>query len=583
MSHNESDSAAILQPAMQVLEHRITASSVATPAAVNTSEHTNNTQNIEESPPPLPPPFKAFVIMNGSSKTICTTGKNQIGHIHSNTERDASGNVIVVAQCTNKLIAHESRHDRDGDVAIENGAEHGPTQDKDIPENAKTINPQTTTQTHVEDSAQPKKMNGCFHDSAIVDAVAVNDDKKKRFDDDDNGNGNGDGGGHDNVNSNGDGGDTPMTTNGGGGVRMIGNNVIRSQQIERLIEKIGTFSSNTNTATNTPAATTAVAVAVAATATASVNAKSEQRVSRNPVTNKFSTYYNRTQAIGGTLVQTQQIGESDTNEHSECATADHDNVTMLAPLADNTKNSNNKDNENNNNHVEGDIVGNDDDDDDDDDDEDDDEGEEEEDVYNSVNVGVRRRARTRLEQQHFKKAKKYCAPPDELTRLQIRNDIRKMRNPQMNDISSVLKLVGFERYIGHKSYVSLMQPPRSNNNNNKSAHSYENNGHSHNYGDGGGGDDEVQFIGTSTTTTESHTNNNASKRAVIDIADNRQSTATAAATSASKYDCGPPSKKAKLQSTNKELGTVASFTCNKCGKAFAMEVDLILHKNHDQC
>merc|ERR1712176_781454 len=59
--------------------------------------------------------------------------------------------------------------------------------------------------------------------------------------------------------------------------------------------------------------------------------------------------------------------------------------------------------------------------------------------------------RSRRNQSH-KKAKKFSAPSEELTRLQIREDIRKMRNPKIADMKVILAKIGFKDYIGHKAY-----------------------------------------------------------------------------------------------------------------------------------
>merc|ERR1712154_196549 len=61
--------------------------------------------------------------------------------------------------------------------------------------------------------------------------------------------------------------------------------------------------------------------------------------------------------------------------------------------------------------------------------------------------------RTRMEQQNSKKAKKYTAPSEELTRLQIRDDIRKMRNPKMHEIKNILRGIGLEQFVNHKAYI----------------------------------------------------------------------------------------------------------------------------------
>ncbi len=162
--------------------------------------------------------------------------------------------------------------------------------------------------------------------------------------------------------------------------KLIGNNVIRTNKIECLITKMGSYT-NTN----------------------------------NPVTNKFSTYYQQNETIAGFLLKSDEIANKYMNNTiNEKTNNDNNNNSSIG---DNNKNNNNNNNINNTNNMR------------------------------------KTRARIRIEQQNYKKAKNYCAPSEELTRLQIREDIRKMRNPKMTEIKNILKIIGFNQFINHKAYI----------------------------------------------------------------------------------------------------------------------------------
>jgi len=84
-------------------------------------------------------------------------------------------------------------------------------------------------------------------------------------------------------------------------------------------------------------------------------------------------------------------------------------------------------------------------------------------IESSIRLRMRSRIRQRKEHAHFKRAKKYNTPSEELTRLQIREDIRKMRNPQMDHIADILNMIGFSAFIDHERYLpgsNLMNRPK---------------------------------------------------------------------------------------------------------------------------
>jgi len=150
-----------------------------------------------------------------------------------------------------------------------------------------------------------------------------------------------------------------------------------------------------------------------------------KRAPNNPVTNQFSTYYHRESQknIGGFLLNAEEIVDG-----FEC----------LFPDQPNDESSNQNDSAN------GDEMAG------------------AEDGEGTIRSRMKMRNRQRRDHANSKRAKKYSNPPDELTRLQIREDIRKIRTPQMSDMTEILSFCGLAQYASHEKYLAdsnLMNMP----------------------------------------------------------------------------------------------------------------------------
>jgi len=155
-----------------------------------------------------------------------------------------------------------------------------------------------------------------------------------------------------------------------------------------------------------------------------------KRPPNNPVTNKFSTYFQRddNDNVGGTLLTKEEdildgfislFAEPKEESVNPADSGNAEDVTMEEA-----------------------VNGG---------------------IESSIRMRMRSRVRQRKEHAHFKRAKKYNTPPEELTRLQIREDIRKMRNPQMEHMAEILDLIGFSAFINHERYLpdsNLMNRPK---------------------------------------------------------------------------------------------------------------------------
>merc|ERR1712244_125183 len=161
------------------------------------------------------------------------------------------------------------------------------------------------------------------------------------------------------------------------------------------------------------------------------------------------------------------------------------------------------------------------------------------------------------------------------TRLQIRDDIRKMRNPKMHEIKNILRGIGLEQFVNHKAYIQtathhqinynlyndddvqfISQPPTKHRKKKKKKHrDYDYHGHHINASPS----NSVFSI----SSDPANINNN--KRTVINIDHHIQ----------------PQKKKQKLSVTNN--GSQEAIKCDQCNKIFTLEVDLLLHRTNDKC
>eukprot|EP01083_Nonionella_stella_P075093 203926_1 len=148
---------------------------------------------------------------------------------------------------------------------------------------------------------------------------------------------------------------------------------------------------------------------------------------------------------------------------------------------------------------------------------------------------VRKCYRNNYQQNYIKKARKHCVPSDELTRIQIREDIRKMRNPKMDEIKMVLKAIGLKHFVNHKAYVDLY------------------------------GNENEKAINVVQKTKKKRKQRNYDS----DYEDETYCK--------NGYQQPQPHKK-KHKMNDRE-----PIKCNKCGKIFTLEVDLLLHRTNDKC
>ena len=385
--------------------------------------------------------------------------------------------------------------------------------------------------------------------------------------------------------------DNNNNNNNNNNIKLIGNNVIRRDKIETLIEKMGCFSNQKNHKNPTN------------------NTTKKHKINRNPVTHKYSTYHqhDRNENIGGILLKTEEIANIYANNinnvdimmmkknknfynNQNCVGGHLFNYQMNNDCNDNNNNYSNQNiNDNNNGNINNNYNYN----------------------YNHFNHSLNnnnnnmnnhnhnnnnnnnhhRIIRTRARSQIEKKAKKYSAPSEELTRLQIREDIRKMRHPETDEIKDILKLIGFQQYINHKTYKSINDDNYyyvNSNNNIRNHNNDHDNDNDNDNDDDDDDDDDVQFIGINTTKPKkkkkkkldhlspsnsvfsiSSENNNKNDKD-IDINDNDE----------------PPQKKQKLNNNNNNNNNKneeSIIKCGKCNKIFTLEVDLLLHKTNDKC
>merc|ERR1712130_519473 len=204
-------------------------------------------------------------------------------------------------------------------------------------------------------------------------------------------------------------------------------------------------------------------------------------------------------------------------------------------------------------------------------------------IESENNTQIRRSRRN----QNHKKAKKYCAPSDELTRLEIREDIRKMRKPKMHEIKIILKTLGidFINYIDHSAYSfdassNYQQQDEEDedvylddDNNDNDDEEDEDINEEH---------DDIQFIGMHSKHKKKkkkkrkhrnydyEQNNNQN----FSISDNNNILNGHQAMNGDE----PHRKKQKIINNNPD-----AIKCGKCNKIFTLEVDLLLHKTNDHC
>eukprot|EP01083_Nonionella_stella_P063002 163781_1 len=273
-------------------------------------------------------------------------------------------------------------------------------------------------------------------------------------------------------------------------VKMIGQNVIRTDKIESLIEKMSSYQ---NQSTN----------------------------NRNPVTNTFSTYYERNESIGGELLQSEQIANKyiDKDITNETATA------------------------------------------------------------TAIIRQTHSRSSYRLDQQNSKRAKKYTAPTDELTRVQIREDIRKMRNPNMHQIKSTLKAIGLKEFMNHGAYIELYDSGSEKQQNanevqfiakrkrKKRKHrNYESYDYAYDYGE------------------YYHNSNNLNNGYQLQQNNNNNSVfSISSETNINHEQAQPLQPQPQPLKKKQKMNNHEPIKCNQCNKIFTLEVDLLLHRTNDKC
>merc|ERR1712087_1081841 len=163
------------------------------------------------------------------------------------------------------------------------------------------------------------------------------------------------------------------------------------------------------------------------------------------------------------------------------------------------------------------------------------------------------------------------------TRLQIREDIRKMRNPKMHEIKMILKTlgIGFEKYINHKAYYHQPQQQED---------VYLDDVDD----DDGVGEEEeeeeeedmnnevpndIQFIQMHSKRKKKKKKKR--KRRHYEFDQNGSSTQTSASFIMNREE--PHRKKIKMNNNSDAI------KCRKCNRIFTLEVDLLLHKTNDHC
>jgi len=287
-----------------------------------------------------------------------------------------------------------------------------------------------------------------------------------------------------------------------GNLRMVGDQVVRQNVVENLMHSMHKMTN----------------IAGGGKARAFPN---------NPTTNKFSTYFLRdtNDSVGGTLLtKEEQIVDGF--------------VPLFAAQHEETPTDS----------VNGDH-----------------DGTAEEATNGGTESTIRKRMRTRNRQRRdfatAKRAKKYCAPSEELTRLQIREDIRKMRNPKIEDMEQILKVIGFDEFVNHESFEKYAL--------NRSKFGAYHNGEA-------AADEDVQFIGVSKA------NKKKRKRKRRGLARNNADYAL------SKHDEVSPADSANgAEPQRKRLKAGGEATevlqCPQCHKIFTLEVDLLIHKVNDHC
>lgn len=65
---------------------------------------------------------------------------------------------------------------------------------------------------------------------------------------------------------------------------------------------------------------------------------------------------------------------------------------------------------------------------------------------NMLKLKPKNRTRSRMEQTNLKKARKYELPNDNLSRMEIRDDIRRMKEPKLHDLLSIISDLGYDSY-----------------------------------------------------------------------------------------------------------------------------------------
>jgi len=202
-------------------------------------------------------------------------------------------------------------------------------------------------------------------------------------------------------------------------------------------------------------------------------------------------------------------------------------------------------------------------------------------IESSIRTRMKMRNRQRKEHANFKRAKKYVSPSEELTRLQIREDIRKMRNPKMENIEEILKMIGFTQFVNHEKYLpesNLMNRPRPN------QYREEDNVI----------DDDVQFVGITKHKKKRkrkrkhrhHADYHLAKpdevspsNSVLSMVSNEQNGESLPRNviNIGDFDDGAEPQRKKAKPSGDEV-----LKCHRCNKVFTLEVDLLIHKVNDK-
>merc|ERR1712032_308267 len=176
----------------------------------------------------------------------------------------------------------------------------------------------------------------------------------------------------------------------------------------------------------------------------------------------------------------------------------------------------------------------------------------------NANIRTRRSRRN----QNNKKAKNYVPPNEELTRLQIRADLRLMMSKSKRLDEHGASTTNYQAISTSDAYLD---------------------GDSHDNNDDNEEDDEtfdhVQFVKRKRKKKRSkkrHFDQSPSPNDTFRISANGHSHQQA-------MNGIPPLKKQKVLDNTTNNGSADVIKCGKCQKLFTLEVDLLLHKTNEHC